>query len=77
MPISYTIESNATDGSGMNFRNFTSDTSFSVQFLEDLLRDLGSECVEFEFFVFATNDAGSGPLMREMDTVPICEFVGT
>ena len=75
VPISYTIESNATDGSGMNFINITSETSFSVQFLEDMLQLTAGECVEFEFFVFATNDAGSGPLVRVMDTVPICEFI--
>ena len=75
VPITYTIESNATDGSGMNFRNITNETSFSVQFLEDILRDLGSECVEFQFFVFASDDAGSGPLTRVLDTVPICELI--
>ena len=58
----------------MNFRNFTSDTSFSVQFLEDMLRDSGSECIEFEFFVSATNDAGTGPMAGIKDTVPICKI---
>ena len=75
VPTNYTIEINATDQDGMNFINFTSDTSLSVQFLEDMLRDLGSECVEFEFFVSATNDAGTGPSVRVLDTVPICKLL--
>ena len=59
----------------MNFRNITSETSFSVQFLEDMLQLTDGECVEFQFFVFATNDAGSGPLARLKDTVPICKYI--
>ena len=73
VPISYTIESNATDGSGMNFRNITSETSFSVQFLENMVLATDSECVEFQFFVTPANDAGTGPLARVVDTVPICK----
>ena len=69
----YTVEINATEEDGMSFRNFTSDTSLSVQFLEDMLQRLGSDCVEFEFSVSATNDAGTGPLRTIKDTVPICK----
>ena len=75
VPTYYTIEINTTEDGGMNFRNFTSYTSLSVQFLEELLRDLESECVEFEFFVSATNDAGTGPSVRVVDTVPICKLL--
>ena len=71
----YTVEINATEDGGMKFKNFTSDTSLSVQFLEKLLSDLESECVEFEFFVRATNDAGTGPSVRVVDTVPICKLL--
>ena len=73
VPISYTIESNATDGSGMNFRNITSETSFSVQFLENMVLATDSECVEFQFIVTPANGAGTGPLARVVDTVPICK----
>ena len=59
----------------MNFQNTTSETSFSVQFLEEMLAVVGSQCVEFEFFVIATNEAGSGPSARILDTVPVCELV--
>ena len=74
VPISYTVEINATEESGMSFTNITSDTSLSVQYLEDMLRDSERECVEFEFIVSATNDAGTGPLATIQDTIPICEY---
>ena len=75
--ITYTVEINATDESSavMNVRNTTSETSFSVQFLEEMLAVVGSQCVEFEFFVIATNEAGTGPSERILDTVPICELI--
>ena len=71
--ITYTVEINSTDGS-MSFQNITSETTFSVHFLEEILPAVGSQCVEFEFFVFATNDAGTGPTVRILDTVPICKL---
>ena len=74
VPISYTVEINATEESGMNFVNVTSDPSLSVQYLEDMLRDSDRECVEFEFFVIASNEAGTGPLATIQDTIPICEY---
>ena len=74
VPISYTIEINATDGNGMNSVNITSETALSVHFLEELLTTTGSQCVEFEFFVSGMNDAGTGPRDSILDTVPICEL---
>ena len=71
--ITYTVEINSTDGS-MSFQNITSETTFSVHFLEEMLPAIGSQCVEFEFFVSATNDAGTSPAFRILDTVPICEW---
>ena len=73
--ITYTVEINSTDGS-MSFQNITSETTFSVHFLEEMLPVAGSQCVEFEFFVSATNDAGTGPTVRILDTVPICKLMG-
>ena len=73
--VNYTVTINSIDGSGMNFQNVTSMTSISVRFLEEILITQGSECVEFEFFVSATNDAGTGPSARIQDTVPICKLL--
>ena len=59
----------------MNYQNVTEMLSLSVFFLEEIISSQGSQCVEFEFIVTATNDAGTGPPIRLMDTVPICESV--
>ena len=72
--VNYTVVINRTDNSGMTFQYVTSMTSFSVQFLEEMLTAEGRQCVEFEFFVSATNDAGTGPFARILDTVPICKL---
>ena len=71
--VNYTVMINSTDDSGMNFLNVTSMTSISVHFLEEILVAEGSQCVEFEFSVSATNDAGTGPPAILLDTVPICK----
>ena len=72
--VNYTVAINSTEENGMNFINVTSMTSLSVRFLEEILTAQGSECVEFEFFVSATNDAGTGPPAKILDTVPICKY---
>ena len=71
--VNYTVTINSTEEDGMNFVNVTSHTSLSVHFLEEILIAQRSECVEFEFSVSATNDAGTGPLTRILDTIPICK----
>ena len=60
--VNYTVTINSTEEDGMNFVNVTSHTIAQR-----------SECVEFEFSVSATNDAGTGPLTRILDTIPICK----
>ena len=70
--ITYIVEINSTDNT-MNFKNTTSETTISLLFLEEMLPLVGRVCVEFEFFISATNDAGVSPVVRIMDTVPICE----
>ena len=72
--VNYTVEINSTDDNGMNFQNTTLETVFSVSFLETMLRGMDGECMEFEFFVSATNDAGTGPPVSLLDTVPICKL---
>ena len=73
--VNYTVEINSTDVTPeMNFRNTTSATSFSVLFLEGMLPNANGQCVEFEFFVSATNEAGMGLSNRVLDTVPICKL---
>ena len=59
----------------MNTVNITTETDISVRFLENVLATEGSQCVEFEFFVSGTNDAGTGPPVSILDTVPICELI--
>ena len=71
--VTYLVESNSTNGNGMNFRNTTSSTSLSVHFLEELLA--AGQCVMFNFFVSGSNEAGPGSRAMIVDTVPICELV--
>ena len=73
VPVTYQVEINSTGGSGMNFVNITTLTSLSVHFLEELLTT--GQCVMFDFFVRASNDAGTSPLAGIVDTVPICELI--
>ena len=73
--VNYTVIINSTKDSGMIYQNVTSMTSLSVQFLEEIISSQGSQCVEFEFIVSATNDAGTGPPARILDTVPICKLI--
>lgn len=72
MDVNYTITINSIEDGvpPVNYRNVTSMTSLSVRFLEE-----GSQCVEFEFIINATNDAGTGPSTRFIDTVPICKSI--
>ena len=71
--ISYTIVINSTEDNGLSYQNVTSMTSLSVHFVEEIISAQGSQCVEFEFIVSATNDAGTGPSTSILDTVPICK----
>ena len=75
--VNYTITINSIDNGvpPMNYQNFTSMTSLSVLFLEEIISTQGSQCVEFQFIISATNDAGTGPSMRLIDTVPICKLI--
>ena len=75
--VSYTITINSIEDvvPPMNYQNVTSMTSLSVLFLEEIISAQGSQCVEFEFIINATNDAGTGPSMRFVDTVPICKLI--
>ena len=73
VPVSYNVMINRTGGGERNFQSTTSMTSISVHFLEEMLTAEGSQCVEFEFFVSATNDAGTGSPAKILDTVPICK----
>ena len=76
--ITYIVDINSTDPNGnMNFRNMTSETFFSVHFLEELLSPAQGVCVMFEFSVSGVNIAGLGDTATIIDTVPICEFVHT
>ena len=72
--ITYNIVINSTEDNGLNFLNVTSMTTLSVLFLEEIISAQGSQCVEFEFTVSATNDAGTGPSTSILDTVPICKL---
>ena len=71
--ISYTVVINSTEDNGLSYQNVTSMTSLSVHFVEEIISAQGSQCVEFEFIVSATNDAGTGPSTSILDTVPICK----
>ena len=75
--VTYTITINSIedDVPPMNYQNSTSMTSLSVVFLEEIISAQGNQCVEFEFIISATNDAGTGPSTRFIDTVPICELM--
>ena len=75
--VNYTITINSIDDGvpPMNYQNFTSMTLLSVLFLEEIISVQGSQCVEFEFIINATNDAGTGPSTRLIDTVPICKLI--
>lgn len=72
--INYTVIINSTEDDGLNFKNITSMTSISLLFLEEIIFAQGSQCVEFEFIVSATNDAGTGPSTSILDTIPICKL---
>ncbi len=75
--VNYTITINSIEDDipPMNYQNFTSMISLSVVFLEEIISAQGSQCVEFEFIINATNDAGTGPSTRFIDTVPICKSI--
>ena len=70
-----TINSIEDDVPPMNYQNSTSMTSLSVVFLEEIISAQGNQCVEFEFIINATNDAGTGPSRSFIDTVPICKLM--
>ena len=73
IPLTYIVDINSTDpDTGMNFRNVTTETFLSVNFLEEFL--IGEECMIIEFSVSAENVAGIGESAAIIDTVPICEL---
>ena len=71
--VNYTVVINSTEIKEMTFVNFTSMTSLSVRFIEEMLTARGSQCVKFEFSVSGMNEAGTGPPARITDTLPLCE----
>ena len=54
--------------------NTTDRLEFSLQEIEQQIRNTNQSCEMFEFSVKATNEAGTGPLsMSVEDTIPICK----
>ena len=74
--MTYTVAINSTENHEISLVNVTSMTSLSIAFLEEILTAQGSECMQFEFSVSSTTEAGTGPPARITENLPICERIG-